>query len=49
MLSGLKPEHFNDDQLGRGLEDLELYFEEIATVLAMHVIIEFGLNPEEIL
>ncbi len=48
-LYGLKPEHLNDDRLGRALEDLEQYFEEIVTALGLHEIIEFGLNPEEIL
>jgi len=46
---GLNPEHLNDDRLGRALEDLEQYFEEIITALSLHVITEFGLNPEEIL
>ncbi len=40
-LYGLKPEHLNDDRLGRALEDLEQYFEEINTALAMHVIIGY--------
>jgi transposase len=48
-LYGAKPENLNDDRLGRALEDLEQYFEEIETALALHVIREFGLNPEEIL
>jgi transposase len=48
-LYGLNPEHLNDDRLGRALEDLEQYFEEIITALSLHVITEFGLNPEEIL
>ena len=48
-LYGLKPENLNDDRIGRGLEDIEQYFEEIETALALHVIKEFGLNPEEIL
>jgi transposase len=48
-LYGLEPEHLNDDRLGRALEDLEQYFEEIITALSLHVITEFGLNPEEIL
>ena len=48
-LYGVKPENLNDDRLGRGLEDIEQYFEEIETALALHVIKEFGLNPEEIL
>ena len=48
-LYGLKPENLNDDRLGRALEDLDQYFEEIETTLALHVIKEFGLNLEEIL
>jgi transposase len=48
-LYGLKPEHLNDDRLGRALEELEQHFEEIITALSLHVITEFGLNPEEIL
>lgn len=48
-LYAVKPKNLNDDRLGRGLEDLEQYFEDIVTALALHVITEFGLNPEEIL
>ena len=48
-LYDVQPENLNDDRLGRALEDLEQYFEEIETALALHVIKEFGLNPEEIL
>jgi transposase len=48
-LYNLKPENLNDDRLGRALEDLEQYFEEIETALALHVIKEFGLDLEEIL
>ena len=48
-LYDVQPENLNDDRLGRGLEDLAQYFEEIETALALHVIKEFGLNPEEIL
>jgi len=48
-LYDLDPQHLNDDRLGRALEDLEQYFEEIITALSLHVITEFGLNPEEIL
>jgi len=48
-LYGVMPGNLNDDRLGRALEDLDQYFEEIETTLALHVIKEFGLNPEEIL
>ncbi|RJX24499.1 MAG: IS1634 family transposase [Dethiobacter sp.] len=48
-LYDVQPENLNDDRLGRALEDLDQYFEEIETALALHVIKEFGLNPEEIL
>lgn len=48
-LYGLDPEHLNDDRLGRTLEDIEQYYEEIMTALSLYVITEFGLNPKEIL
>jgi transposase len=48
-LYGVKPENLNDDRLGRALEELDRYFEEIETKLALHVVREFGLSPEEIL
>jgi len=45
----VEPHNLNDDRLARGLDDLAQYFEEIETALALHVIQEFNLNPEEIL
>ena len=48
-LYDVKPENLNDDRLGRALEELEQFFEEIETALALHVVKEFGLNLEEIL
>jgi len=48
-LYGVKPENLSDDRLGRALEDLDQYFEEIETKLVLHVVQEFGLSPEEIL
>jgi len=48
-LYNIEPHNLNDDRLARGLEDLEMYFEEIETALALYVIQEFGLNPAEIL
>ena len=48
-LFNVEPDNLNDDRLARGLDDLEKYFEEIETALALHVVQEFDLNPAEIL
>lgn len=48
-LFNVDPHNLNDDRLARCLDDLAQYFEEIETVLAINVIREFNLNPEEIL
>lgn len=48
-LFNIEPDNLNDDRLARGLNDLEKYFEEIETALALHIVQEFDLNPVEIL
>ncbi|MDD5704070.1 MAG: IS1634 family transposase [Dehalococcoidales bacterium] len=39
----------NDDRIGRDLDDLAEYYDEIQTAVALHVIQEFGLKPEQVL
>lgn len=49
LLFDVEPLRLNDDRIGRALDDLALYYYEIQTKLALHVIQEFGINPETIL
>lgn len=49
QLFGVEPYRLNDDRIARALEDLDQYYNEIQTVLALHIIQEFGINPELIL
>ena len=48
-LFAVESNNLNDDRLARALDDLNEYYEEIMTALALHVIQEFDLKPEEVL
>lgn len=49
LLFDIDPMRLNDDRIGRALDDLTPYYHEIQTKLALHVIQEFGINPDTIL
>lgn len=49
QLFDVEPHRLNDDRIGRALDDLAEYYDEIQTALALHVIQEFSISPDEIL